>query len=269
MTHHGFAYLAILAVVAVSCNAQTQSKPNDLCPTGADGRDGKDGRSGRPGPPGPPGDGIMQEMKDDSSVYMLISRQDVKNERYGKRIRLYESLSAGASISFGTGNTTYSRLMRITLVEPDVLMNSDQYVVTATIAHRNPVSPNTDMDLSVTVTDDEFAVGYEIADQSNSPTYTWASEGLNKQILNPTITTYKSTWPVNYYSPLHTVQVKFGGGAKAVGILKTVSNINVLATHQYSKALKPSKGVYVDIYRNDPPEKYIIDFVELRFQKET
>ena len=270
MTHHVFVYLAILAVArALAVSGNGQSEPTDICRAGRDGRDGRDGQPGPPGPPGPPGKGFVQRKTGNSSIYMLITRQDVKNEKSSNRVRLYESLSAGTSISFDAGSTTYSRLMRITLVEPDVLDNADQYVVTATIAHRNPVSPSTDMDLSITVTDDQSAVGYEIADQSNSPTYTWASEGLNKQILNPTITAYKSTWPVNYYSPLHTVQVKFGGGAKAFGILKTVSNVNTLASHQYSKTLKPSKGVYVDVYRNDPAEKYIIDFIALILEKET
>ena len=208
------------------------------------------------------------KQKGDSSFHLLITPDDVKNISYSNRIRLYESLSAGSSISFDAGSTNNNRLMRLTLVEPNVLKDSARYVVTATVSHRNPVSVTTDMDLTIAVSDNSSAVGYTIADQSNSPVYMWASEGLSEQILNPSITTFQSD-EQNNYSPLHTVQVKFGGGVGAFGIGKTVSGVNRVASHQYSKVLKPANGVYVDIYRNAPPERYIIDFIEVRLEKET
>ena len=52
--------------------------------------------------------------------------------------------------------------MRVTLVEPNVLDDSSRYIVTATIAHRSPVSATADLDLYVTVTDGLFVVGYLI-----------------------------------------------------------------------------------------------------------
>ena len=253
--------LAILATVS----AQTQIPPNG-CAAGPPGRDGRDGRDGLPGPPGSPF--LLGKQKGDSSFHLLITPDDVKNISYSNRIRLYESLSAGSSISFDAGSTTYNRLMRVTLVEPNVLKDSARYVVTATVSHRNPVSVTTDMDLTIAVSDNSSTVGYEIADQANSPTYMWASEGLSEQILNPSTTTFQSD-EQNNYSPLHTVQVKFGGGVGAFGIGKTVSGVNRVAPHQYSKVLKPANGVYVDIYRNHAAERFIIDLIEVRLEKET
>ena len=246
------------------------------------GRDGKDGQDGLPGPPGlqgerglagsPGKDGERGPKGDpavnDDDIYLMITPNDVKFKRYGDRVRLHETLAIGTSISFNAGSTTYNRLMRVTLVEPNVLKDSARYVVTATVSHRNPVSVTTDMDLTITVSDDSSAVGYEIADQANSPIYMWASEGLCGQILKPSITTFKSD-EQNKYSPLHTVQVKFGGGVRAFGIGKTVSGVNRVAPHQYSKVLKPANGVYVNIYRNDAAERYIIDFIEVTLEKVT
>ena len=227
-------------------------------PAGPSGAPGKQGPSGSPGarsPAGSPGrDGPKGDAANcSSSFYLFLTPDDVKLKRYGNRVRLYESLSAGSLISFDAGSTMYNRLMRVTLVEPNVLKDSARYVVTATVSHRNPVSVTTDMDLTIAVSDNSSAVGYEIADQANSPTYMWANEGLSEQILNPSVTTFQSDQQ-NNYSPLHTVQVKFGSGVGAFGIGKTVSGVNRVAPHQYSKVLKPANGVYVDIYRNDAAE---------------
>lgn len=257
-------FLAILSFVPES-SGNNHSKPSDRCYAAKPGRDGRDGRDGLPGPPGPSGERLQQ-----SNFYLLVTPNDVKNKRYGNRVRLYESLSTGPSMSFDAENVTiYNRLMRITLAEPNVLKDCTQYVATVTVSHRSPVSLNADMDLSITVSDDRVAVGFEIADQAHTPTFMWATEGLSEQLLDPSLTTYRSQHRHNYeYSPLHTVQVKFGESLSAFGIGKTVSDVSRVAVHQYSKVLKPSMGVYVDIYRNDPYERYIIDYIEARLEKE-
>ena len=207
-----------------------------------------------------------------STSYLLVTPNDVINKRYGKRVRLDEKLSGGSSITFNAGTTDFNRLMRITLAEPNVLDDSAQYVVTATIAHRNPVSVTTDMDLYVTVSDGISAVGYLILDETNrkSKDTMWPCEGSNgKTFVDHELgcTKLKSQAPTKF-SPPHTVQVKFGGDHKAFGIAKTVSDVTVMSTHDFARTLKPENGIFVDIYRHNKGERYIIDFIEVRLEKE-
>ena len=153
-----------------------------------------------------------------------------------------------------------------------MLDDSAQYVVTATIAHRNPVSVTTDMDLYVTVSDGVSAVGYLILDEANrkSRDTMWPCEGSNGRTFvdhNYGCTQLKSRGPTKF-SPPHTVQMKFGGGHKAFGIGKTVSYVTVMSTHDFARTLKPANGIFLDIYRHNKAEQYIIDFIEVGLEKE-
>ena len=176
---------------------------------------------GPPGPPGHPGEGLSgpQSSPGYSDVYMLITPDDIRNKRYSNRIRLYEPLSAGASISFDVGNKTYNRLLRVTLAEPNVLSNTDQFVFSATISHRNPVSVDTDMDLIIAVSDGHNAVGYVTADEKNSPSILYATEGPSRQTFYHSIHAFKVE--DFKYSPLHPVQVNFGGNLETFGSSRT------------------------------------------------
>ena len=264
-----------------------EEKPKpDQCCAAQPGRDGRDGRDGLPGPPGlqgergpagSPGKDGERGPKGDSAavnnddIYLMITPNDVKFKRYGDRVRLHETPAAGGtSISFNAGSTANNRLMSVTLVEPNVLNDSARYVVTATISHRNPVSVTTDMDMYVTVSDGVGAVGYLILDKANrnSKDTMWPCEGARGQTFNRKCTVVKSPSVTNF-SPLHTVQVKFGGHHGAFGIGKTVSEVHVIFPHAFPYILKPSKGIFLDMYRNDAGERYIIDFIEVRLEKET
>ena len=255
----------------------------DQCCAAQPGRDGRDGRDGLPGAPGlqgergPAGKDGERGPKGDSaavnnsSFYLLITPNDVKFKRYGDRVRLHETqVSGGPSISFNAGQTNRNRLMSVTLVEPNVLDDATRYVVTATISHRSPVSVTTDTDIFLTVSDGIEAVGYIILDKANrnSKDAMWACEGRRQQIFGCDITKLKSPSITNF-SPLHTVQVKFGGHHGAFGIGKTVSNVHVIFTHNFPYIMKPSKGIFLDIYRDHAYERYIIDFIEVRVEKET
>ena len=128
------------------------------------------------------------------------------------------------------------------------------------------------MDLYVTVSDGVSAVGYLILDEANriSNDTMWPCAGPNRQtfVHHDSCTKIKSQGPTKF-SPPHTVQVKFGGHHKAFGIGKTVSGVTVMSTRKYAQTLKPEKGIFVDIYRHQKAEQYIIDFMEVRLEKDT
>ena len=290
--------LAVLAAVSGQTPPPYPMPQNDPCCAAQPGRDGRDGRDGLPGPPGPPGDGLPGPSgppgdrlpgppgppgtpgvgvqgppgspgENDSDIsYMLITPNDVKNKRYGNRIRLHEPLSTGESISFAAGKRRNNRLIRVTLAEPNVLNKTARYVVTATISHRNPVSVHTDMDLNVVVSDGSSGVGYSFPDQ-NSSKIMYAAEGRSLEDIFVHNLDIPFGTTAFKYSPLHTVQVKFGGNLKAFGIGKTVSDVNRIGTHQYSKTLNPAKGVYLDLHREDKHEQFNIEFIEVRLERET
>ena len=161
--------------------------------------------------------------------------------------------------------------MRVTLVEPNVLNDSSRYIVTATIAHRSPVSATADMDLYVTVTDGLFTVGYLIHDEGNRKAriFLWPCEGRSSQLFDNTGCVNVKHSGQAKYSPLHTVQVKLGGGYEAFGIGKTVSDVQLLFPHQFHNVLKPENGLFLELHRNHYPEQYTIDFIEVKLDKAT
>ena len=65
------------------------------------------------------------------------------------------------------------------------------------------------------------------------------------------------------------MQVKLGGGDRAFGIGKTISDVQLLSPHQFQNVLKPENGIFLDLYRNDFQEQYTIDFIEVKLDKET
>ena len=124
------------------------------CAPGKQGPSGYPGERGPPGVQGPPGSQGTEE-KPSFSFHLLISPDDIKYKRHGRRIRFYKTVppSIGSSISFSTGRTKLNRMMRVTLAEPKMLNDSSRYIVTAKISHRHPVSVTRDMDLHLLVSD--------------------------------------------------------------------------------------------------------------------
>ena len=96
-----------------------------------------------------------------------------------------------------------------------------------------------------------------------------ACEGLSAEVLtNYTCTAGRNPGKTRF-SPYHTMQVQFGGNDRAFGFGKTVSDLYVINTHQFSRLLKPTRGVFLDLYGDDPGEHYIIDFIEVKLEKES
>ena len=237
-------------------------------PSGAPGKQGPSGERGPPGAQGPPG----TKGESPFSFHLLISPDDIKYNRHGGRIRFYETPSVGASISFGTGTTRFHRLMRVTLAEPNMLNDSAQYIATAKISHRHPKSVTSDMDLRLVVSDGISAVGYEILDEENRQAQPplMACEGLSSTEVLTNLKTSSGQNPGKIkYSPYHTMQVQFSGNQRAFGIGKAVSNLHFIHAYQFSRSLKPKRGIFLDLYRDHPPENYIIDFIEVTLERES
>ena len=83
--HHVCATLLGCLAILAAGTGQTQLPPDVACCAAQSGRDGRDGQDGIPGPPGPyglPKKHCLQEQNEDSSVYMLITSDEVENKRY-------------------------------------------------------------------------------------------------------------------------------------------------------------------------------------------
>ena len=246
--------------------------PGPEGPSGAQGKQGSPGHPGERGPPGPPGT-IQEEPP--YSFHLLISPDDIKYKRHGEKIRFYKTVtpSIGKSISFNKGNTKFHRLMQVTLAEPNTLNDSAQYIATAKISHRNPVSVRTDMDIYVTVSDGVSVVGYVIVDESNRASLApmGACEGLSTGVHFTNLACGYGRFPgKTRFSPYHTVQVQFSASNTAFGIGETISEVPIIHPHQFSKSLKPARGIFLDLYGDDDPgEIYNIDFIDVKLEKET
>ena len=137
------------------------------------------------------------------------------------------------------------------------------------IFYPTPENATKSIDLIVAVSDGVFAVGYELINPRDEPEFLYAFEDLSGEFFDPHLYSF-STEEYIEYSPLHTVQVNLGGAIEAFGIGKTVSDVNRMGAYEYSKTLKPSQGVYLEIYGNKLEQEIIdFNFIEVRLQKET
>eukprot|EP00118_Oscarella_pearsei_P018528 m.189928 g.189928 ORF g.189928 m.189928 type:complete len:286 (+) comp39425_c0_seq2:795-1652(+) len=274
-----FGSVALLSVTLTHFTASAMQEATKQCGSpccpGRDGRDGRDGRSGPPGgPAGPAGEpgkpGPRGETSQNTDFYALITADLLKSTRLNNLTQIDENPHLSSFITFKPGNKDTNRLMRVTLAEPGVLSNSDQYVVTATVSHRSPISVTTDMDIYVTISDDISTIGYMILDAANSfgKGNMRACEGTLGQISTHSgRCVIERSAGQTKFTEYHTVQIKFGADRQTFGVGRAISG--VVFPHQFVRKLQPASGIHLDIFRDHKAEQYIFHFVEVRLEKET
>ena len=204
-----------------------------------------------------------------SSVYFnsLLTPQWLANQA-----QTYEKFTfSNEALLFKDGSVFNHRLIRVRLVKPGLLRDDLRYLVTITLSYVSPISPTTDMDPHVFVSDGVNDIGHDMLDADNYPSLTPLRACEATSSLSPTITCVDTDVRVNNYfvSPQVVNAIyNVGGNQAATGEAYASYDRVISVFHTYTKVLQPSRGLYLDIHRDHANEQYLIKFVKVKVEQE-
>lgn len=154
-------------------------------------------------------------------------------------------------------------------MKPGVLRDERRYLVTISTSVVNPRTPSTDMDLAVYVSDGVRSVGHFILDQSNyaSGPPIWCCETASGQTRSETCHqtgVRVSSLPAQVVTGCYNV----GGNQPAAGIAHAAYHHEIAVFHAYTSIIRPSRGLYLEVYRDHVAEQYSIKFFKVRVDEE-
>ena len=180
------------------------------------------------------------------------------------------SLTAKGELLFKSGSVKFARLFRISLAKPGRLNKYGTVVVDVMFSHRSPISPTTDMDPYVMLSDGTSSVGFVISDKDNYGNYPpfSAAEGLSGPILHYQSETSGDFRVTSDPATVNTLHFRLEPHRPADCFAHGSYDREVSHYHQYSKTLYPERGLYVDVYRNHAPEQFLFSVFKIRAQVE-
>ena len=156
-----------------------------------------------------------------------------------------------------TTGVNYERTLQVQLVAPNILTSTDSVTVTVTVAVDASYASSNDHDLSIGISDGMSFTGAYASDRSSNPCR--IREGnSNTAILTqindidgPTVTSRR-------YSSEIKIQLK---PAEQWGSCHTEHEGGYTNVGNYQRLLDPSRGLYLEFYRHEAPEKYRIKYI--------
>ena len=159
--------------------------------------------------------------------------------------------------TFGTTGAYNQRALQIPLVAPNILTSTDSITVTVTVAVDVSYASSNDHDPTIGISDGISFIGINAQDRSNHPCRVWEGKSgtvlLNLVNVNdgPRVTS-------QHYSSEIKIQLR---PAEQWGSCHTEHDGGYTNVGNYQCLLDPSKGLYLEIYRNTASEKYRIKYI--------
>ena len=149
----------------------------------------------------------------------------------------------------------FQRFLQLQLVPPNILTSTDSVTVTITIAVDNILASSQDHDPSFGISDGTSFVGFKTDDRASNPCYHYeGTSGLtltNADIVDdPTVT-------FQHYSSEIKIQMR---PTEKWGSCHTEHDEGYTNIANYQHLLNVTKGLYLEMYRNDAREKYRIKY---------
>jgi hypothetical protein len=180
------------------------------------------------------------------------------------------SLSSKGELQFGSGTVSLSRLLRIPLVKPGILNENGVVLIDVVYSHRNPTSPTADMDTRIMLSDGTSAVGFLTHDQDNfgslSPVI--SCEGTSGARLGSQSCSTETIRVTSEPATVHTLHFRLDPHKQASGAIHGSYDRGISLYRQYSKILRPERGLFLEVYRSDKGEQYIFSFFKITVRAE-
>ncbi|XP_062503452.1 uncharacterized protein LOC134180334 [Corticium candelabrum] len=190
----------------------------------------------------------------------------INNANFGESY----SLNSHGELVFQNGANNRARLFRIPLSRPNRLSGSETLLVDVTYSNRNPISPNSDMDTTVMLSDGVSAVGFLTVDKSNFDTQSpiLACEGTSGNTLTRSCPG-DSLRVTSDPATVHSAHFRLPSGQPASGSLSGSYDRGVSVYRNYTDPLHFERGLYLEIYRGDAIEQFIFSYFRIQVQVES
>ena len=169
---------------------------------------------------------------------------------------------------FKDGAVKENRLLRVRLVKPGRLRDELTYLVTMTISFVSPISATADMDLTMFLSDGVNAVGHEILDTGNYATFPpiRACQTPSGTVAPRNCANTGVRVTLDKSNEVVTASFNVGGNQPAFGEAHATFDREISVIHTYETQIQPSRGLYLEIYRDSSSEQYLIRFVKVKVE---
>ena len=160
------------------------------------------------------------------------------------------------------GKITNERLIQAELIAPNTLKTTDDAIVTLTIAMDTVLADTSDHDPAFGISDGTSFIGFGTVDKGNyahsSPCYKYEGDVTDTSLKNRIFD--QSTPKVNsrHYSSEITIQITPNDRWGSCHTEHDEGHVNII---NYQRTLDITKGLYLQMYRDDINEKYYIKYI--------
>ena len=161
-----------------------------------------------------------------------------------------------------TGKVLFERLIQAELIAPNILTSTDSVVVKLTIAMDTVLADSGDHDPIFGISDGTSFIGFYAVDKDNyrssTPCYNIEGDATNTNLNNRISDTTGTKVNSRVYSSEITIQIKPNDRWGSCHTEHDEGHVNIV---NYQRKLDMSKGLYLQMYRNDINEKYHIEYI--------
>ena len=156
-----------------------------------------------------------------------------------------------------TNGENYQRAIQVKLVDPNILTFTDGFTVTVIVAVDATYASSNDHDPAIGISDGISFIGFEATDERTSPCNHYEGDSSTDVLQNR----YLAFGPVvtsRRYSSEIKIQIR---PAEQWGSCHTEHDEGYTNIANYQRLLDPSKGLYLEWYRNGINEKHHIKYI--------
>ena len=160
------------------------------------------------------------------------------------------------------GKTKFERLIQAELIAPNTLTTSDDVVITLTIAMDTALADRSDHDPTFGISDGTSFIGFQAVDKGNygdhSPCYNVEGDATNTNLINRVRDITSPKVNSRHYSSEITIQIKPNNRWGSCHTEHDEGTVNIV---NYQHTLNITKGLYLQMYRDDPLEKFHLKYI--------
>ena len=174
--------------------------------------------------------------------------------------------STAEQLTFNAGSVDYAALLKVPMIPANILQNSTMLTVRIVVANDISIGTYTDSDISYGVSDGISFVGFWALDRSNykkdDPCV--GTEGSSGASLTSYvyIDRHPQKTKQSLYPGQSVITLKLDS-RESWGSCYTAHDAGLVRTTSYSKRLVLSKGLTLEVYRDERDERYGIKFIEV------
>ena len=152
----------------------------------------------------------------------------------------------------------HQQALQIQLVAPNILTSTDSVTVTVTVAVDVSYASSNDHDPDIGISDGKYFIGIIAHDRHPHPCNALEGDSSTVTMQNIPALTHAPIVTSQRYSSEIKIQLK---PAEQWGSCHTEHDGGYINVGNYQRLLDPSRGLYLEVYHKDAPEKYRIKYI--------